>query len=474
MRKVWANVAFRLALGYAVLATLSMSVIATVFYFGTVGVLARDTDAKLQALSIRLAEHFRSRGTEWLREEIEHLLADGIEQDTEVYLLVAPDGRKLAGNLAGWTPRASESGRLGDRGVIRDGRSSISRILPLMLPDGAMLVVGRDLHDRLEIETLVWRALAIGGLCAVLLATLGAVLFRRQLEARIAAIRHTAREIEAGDLSRRIPVTGIDDEFGRLGSDINRMLDWIEHLMDGVRHVSNAIAHDLRTPLGRIRAQLDEALHPGHRAARLPATARSAINQIDELIGVFDRLLQIAEAESGTRRQSFAPVRLITVAADIVELYDAEAEERGIRLVSELDDAAATLGDRALLASAVANLVDNALKYTGYGATVRVLASRGHDSVSIIVEDNGPGIPDGERSRVVERFYRVDHSRSVPGNGLGLSIVSAIAALHWGSLRLEDAAPGLRAHIVLPRTELLPSASASDDLLVPVAAAPDR
>jgi signal transduction histidine kinase len=454
MRRIWNSVAFRLALGHAVLAIASISVIAAVAYFGTVGVLARNTDAKLQAVSARLADQFRTRGADGLQQEIERLLADGVEQDTEVYLLVDSDGRKLAGNLEDWRPLASESGRLEDRSFTRDGRPSLSRVLPSLLPDGTLLVVGRDMRDRLEIEGLVWRALVVGGVCAVVLAILGALLFRRRLEARLAAIRHTAREIEAGDLSRRIPGSGYDDEFERLGREINQMLDWIEHLMDGVRHVSNAIAHDLRTPLGRIRGQLDEALRPGKGGGELQTTARAAIGQIDELVQVFDRLLQIAEAESGTRRQAFAPVRLEPVIADIVELYDAEAEERGITLVAEVDSAATTLGDRSLLASAIANLIDNALKYSGAGKTIRVRTIRDAESVSIIVEDNGPGIPASERQRVVERFYRIDSSRSVPGNGLGLSTANAIASLHWGSLQFEDASPGLRARLVLPRTEI--------------------
>jgi signal transduction histidine kinase len=425
-------------------------------------VLARNTDAKMQSLSTRLVAHFQDRGAEALRQEIERLLADGVEQDTEVYLLIGPDGRRLAGNLAGWAPSAADFDRFEDRGIIRDGRPSVSRILPLLLSDGAILVVGRDLRDRLEIEDLVWRALAIGGGCAVILALVGALLFRRQLEARIAAIRHTAREIEAGDLSRRIPIDGTDDEFTRLGRDINGMLDWIEHLMDGVRHVSNAVAHDLRTPLGRIRGQLEEALRPGHRAAQLTAAARSAIGGVDELIALFDRLLQIAEAESGTRRQSFAPVRLAAVIADIIELYDAEAEERSIALLTDLDHAAAALGDRALLASAIANLIDNSLKYAGAGATVRVRAMRHQGSVSIVVEDDGPGIPSSEWKRVIERFYRIDESRSIPGNGLGLSLVSATASLHRGELRLEDAAPGLRARLVLPRIDMAPLTGAEE------------
>jgi len=453
MTKLWGNVAFRLALGYGLLAIGSMSVISAAFYIGTVGVLARGTDAKLLSISSRLAGHVESRGGDALRQEIQQLLADGIEQDTEVYLLIAPDGRISAGNIAGWTMKTAPLDRLTDLVVIRNGRASLSRLLPRLLPDGSILVVGRDMQDQREIEQLVWRALLAGGAVALLLAIGGALLFRRQLEHRVGAIRRTAREIEAGDLTRRIPISGVEDEFARLNRDINNMLDRIEHLMDGVRHVSNAIAHDLRTPLGRIRSRLEEALHPGNSITQLAGTARFAIQQVDELIQMLDRLLQIAEAESGARRQSFSPVPLASVVRDVVELYDATAEAEGITLVTEIDGDPITLGDKNLLASAVVNLVDNALKYAGSGATVRVRARQERDIVSMAVEDDGPGIPSVERSRVVDRFYRLDQSRCLPGNGLGLSIVTAIASLHWGELYLEDAAPGLAARIVLPRAD---------------------
>ena len=453
MTRFWGTVAFRLALSYGLLAIGSMSVISAAFYFGTVGVLERSTDAKLLSLSKRLAEHFENRGDEGLRKEIEQLLVDGIEQDTEVYLLVAPDGRKIAGNIFGWTQKSAPLDSLTDLAVMRNGRPSLSRLLPRVLPDGSILVVGRDLQDQREIERLVWHSLLAGGAVALLLAIGGALLFRRQLEHRVGAIRRTALEIEAGDLSRRIPISDVEDEFARLNRDINRMLDRIEHLMDGVRHVSNAIAHDLRTPLGRIRSRLEEALQPGNSVTQLPGTTRFAIQQVDELIQMLDRLLQIAEAESGARRQSFALVSLGSVISDVVELYDATAEEEGITLVSRIEGQAVTLGDKNLLTSAVVNLIDNALKYAGSGATVRIQARQERETVSVIVQDDGPGIPPAERSRVVERFYRLDQSRSLPGNGLGLSIVTAIASLHWGKLYLEDAAPGLLARIVLPRAE---------------------
>jgi len=454
MTRFWDTVAFRLALGYGLLAIGSMSVIAVAFYFGTVGVLARSTDAKLISISQRLADHYETRGGEALRQEVQQLLADGIEQDTEVYLLVAHDGQRVAGNIYGWSKAAAPPGSLTDLAVMRNGRPSLSRLLPQLLPDGSILVVGRDMQDQREIERLVWHALLLGGAPALLLAIGGALLFRRQLEHRVGAIRRTALEIEAGDLSRRIPISAVEDEFARLNRDINSMLDRIEHLMDGVRHVSNAIAHDLRTPLGRIRSRLEEALRPGNSTAQLAGTARFAIQQVDELIRMLDRLLQIAEAESGAHRQTFAQVALAAVVSDVVELYDATAEAEGIALVSEIEGQPVTLGDKNLLTSALVNLTDNALKYAGSGATVRVRATQHRDTVSMIVQDNGPGIPSAERARVVERFYRLDQSRSLPGNGLGLSIVAATASLHWGKLELADAAPGLVARVVLPRANV--------------------
>jgi signal transduction histidine kinase len=452
MSRLWRTVAFRLALGYALLAIASMSAISGVFYYGTVGVLARSTDGKLFSVSKRLTGHFESRGVEAVRQEIEQLLRDGIEQDTEVYLLLAPDGRPLVGNITGWTMTSAPVDRFTDLKVVRNNRPSLSRVLPQVLSDGSILVVGRDMQDQREVEQLVWRALLTGGAVALPLAILGALLFRRLLEHRVGAIRRTARQIEAGDLSRRIPISGVEDEFARLNGDINNMLDRIEHLMDGVRHVSNAIAHDLRTPLGRIRSRLEEALLPG-TGTQLADTARFAIEQIDELIRMLDMLLQIAEVESGARGQPLTSVPLTAALSDVVELYDASAEAAGLTLESEIDGNPIALGDRNLIASAAANLIDNAVKYAGGGATIRVRATQERATVSILVQDDGPGIPPAERSRVIERFYRLDQSRSLPGNGLGLSIVAAIASLHRGKLYLEDASPGLAARIVLPRAD---------------------
>jgi len=451
MARLLGSVAFRLALGYGVLVVATLAVISAALYFGTVVVIDRGIDAKLSKLSEQLIDRFGTGDVDALERRIEQLLTDGIDQETEVFALLDADGRNIVGNVRS-LGHETPPDRLTDRTIVRDGRPSVSRLLPHRLPNGNVLVVGRDLHDVREMEQLVVRALLMGGVVALLLAVAGAALVRRQLEHRMAAIRHTALEIEAGDLSRRIPVPDADDEFTRLNRDINRMLDRIQRLMDGVRDVSNAIAHDLRTPLGRIRNRLDEMLRPGATNEQLRDAAATSIHGIDDLIVILDKLLQIAEAESATRRQCFQPVTLKDIIMAVVELYDATAEANGVTLAVDVVGEPTTLGDKDLLASATANLVDNALKYGGKAATtVRVGAREDREGVSIVVKDEGPGIAPEERAKVVTRFYRLDRSRSLPGNGLGLAIVTAISHLHGGRLSLEDAAPGLVARIVLPR-----------------------
>jgi signal transduction histidine kinase len=451
MIRLFNTVAFRLAMGYGVLVLSAVAVICTILYLGTVGVLDREIDGKLYGISDRLIERFKTHGLEGVQQGIDQLLTDGVDFDTEVYLLVGPDGKKMSGNIDTVTGTALRLDRPVEDRVMRYGRLSASRLLPREMSNGAILIVGRDMEDIHEINQLVLRSLATGGVLSILIAVGGAILFRNQLEHRVAVIRRTALEIGAGDLSHRVHVLDSNDEFTRLNHDINQMLDQIQHLMEGVRNVSNAIAHDLRTPLGRIRSLLDEALRQDRTGGGLSSAANKAIRQIDDLTVLFDKLLQIAEAESGTRRQSFEPVALKEIVADVVEFYDAAAEAKGIRLTIGIEGEPTTLGDKDLLASATANLVDNALKYAGSDSTVRVQAVQDRNTVSIVVQDNGPGIPADEREKVMTRFYRGDQSRTLPGNGLGLPIVTSISHLHSGTFALEDASPGLTARIVLPR-----------------------
>ena len=450
MRNLHRSIAARLALGYGVLVVVSISIVCAVFYFGTIGVLDRSVDRKLALLSERLAALYQQGGSSRTTAEIAHLLTDRTDSDTEIFLLVDADGRRVAGNLSSWPGLGSPVGRLLHRDVTREGRRVPARMLIRDLEGGARLFVGRDMEEGKSIRTLVLRSLAYGGGVAILLVVAGAWLFRRQLEARIGQIRRTAGEIEAGDLSRRIPVSS-EDEFGLLSRDINRMLDRIEHLMEGVRHVSNAIAHDLRTPLGRIRNKLDGALRQQQGVAGYESAAQAAIDDIDDLTRVFDKLLQIAAAESGMRPENFDDLDLQQIGADIVEMYEATADEQGVLLVQMYGEGVPARGDRNLLGSALASLVDNAIKYAGRGATVEVSAGSDEQGSWLAVRDNGPGVPKEELPKLTQRFYRLDKSRHLPGNGLGLSIVAAIAALHGGSLEIEDAAPGLRLRLRLLR-----------------------
>lgn len=436
------SIAARLALGYGLLLAISIAIVCGVFYFGTIGVLDRSVDRKLMVLSERLAAMYRPDDSTRTSAEIAHLLTDRTDSDTEIFLLIDAAGRRISGNLSSWPVADSPVGQLLHVHVTREGRRVPARLLIRDLADGSRLYVGRAMLESDSIRTLVLRSIAYGGGVAVLLMVAGAWLFRRQLEARIGQIRRTAAEIEAGDLSQRIPVAS-DDEFGKLSCDINRMLDRIEQLMEGVRHVSNAIAHDLRTPLGRVRNKLDGALRQPQTVDAWQGAAQSAIADIDDLTRVFDKLLQIAAAESGMRPENFSDIDLQQIGADIVEMYEATADEQGVLLVQLYGPGLPARGDRNLLGSALASLVDNAIKYAGQGATVEVSCGQDASGAWLAVRDNGPGVPASELPKLTQRFYRLDKSRHLPGNGLGLSIVAAIAALHGGSLEIEDAAPGL-------------------------------
>jgi signal transduction histidine kinase len=447
------SVITRLVLGYGVLLAISFIVLATVFYWGTIGVLNRSTDRKIESTSKALLAGFQENRYGQLASAITHELTDGIDSDSEIYLAVSSDQTRIAGNIEAVAERPAAIGRLVTRNVTRNGRSRRARLLATRLPDGGLLLVGRDLSEQEAIHALVWEALASGAAASILLGLAGALLFRSQINARIAHIRLTAKGVEAGDLSRRIPVSAVsgDDEFGLLNRDINRMLDRIEQLMSGIRHVSNAIAHDLRTPLARIRGKLDDALRCGASRDELAGVAQAAIAEIDELILVFEKLLYIAQAESGMRGELFERVDLRRIANDMVELYDATAEQHGTSLALKPGPAVHTHGDRNLLGSAVANLIDNAIKHAGRGARVEVSTCTLDGAAALEVRDNGPGIPPAELHRVTERFYRLDRSRGTPGNGLGLATVAAIAHFHGGALRLSDDG-GLVARIVLAQS----------------------
>ncbi|MET0210649.1 MAG: HAMP domain-containing sensor histidine kinase, partial [Burkholderiaceae bacterium] len=310
------------------------------------------------------------------------------------------------------------------------------------------LVVGSDLHALRELERLYGRASLFAALITLVMAVGGAFVFRGEVEERAGAIRRTMASVAEGNLKARIPVMEQQDEFTRLDRDVNAMLDRLEQLMDGVRHVSNTIAHNLRTPLTRILLRLRSA--EGRPAAEQAQALQFAATEVAELGVVFDKLLHIAEVESGARRQAFAPVALDIVVTDVLELYEPVAEERGVRVSFDTEGPAMVVADADLIASALANLIDNALKYTapdGQGVVQVQLQTQGEEVV-LTVRDNGRGVPAADLQRIGTRFYRVDHSRE--GYGLGLASVQAIVRLHGGQIAFLDASPGLHVRVSLP------------------------
>lgn len=440
------SIVARLAVGYGLLVALSVAALSTIFYLGTVGVLERSIDNKIQAIALRLDENWHAEGEAGLKRQIDLQLHDRIDSDTELVGVVDAAGRDLAGNLGTWHGTLPLGQLVFDTMQRSKGTVSV-RLLAVPLDDGKRLVVGRDLSELDAIRDVVERALLISSSVSLLLAFAGALLFRRLIEARIGRIRRTAARIAGGELSSRINVQG-NDEFARLGTDINQMLDRIESLMEGVRHVSNSIAHDLRTPLGRVRSRLERALGATADPEALVGDARLAIEEIDNLIGLFDKLLQIAAAESGVRTRSLEPLDIAAIARDMAELYEASADEQDMMLRYTGPDTLQVRGDRDLMATAMASLIDNAIKYAKIGSCVDIKVYTEREDCVVSVRDYGPGVPEADIGRLCERFYRVDQSRGLPGNGLGLSIVSAIAQLHGASLQLRNARPGLEVSLV--------------------------
>jgi signal transduction histidine kinase len=442
---IWNSIVFRLALHYSALLLLVLVVVLAILYTQTVGVMQRRIDQQLEYNAYRMEQHFAQYGQEALSRDISRMLEDGVSSDSEIYALWDKDQQPIAGNVDDPALLVLTTEHITEIPVSHHGRRSQSRVVVRRLADGSTLAVGHDMRDQRQLEALITEASLSAGAIALLLSVGGTLMFRQLLEARVAAIRRTAARIEAGDLSQRIPPAPQEDEFARLTRDINLMLDQIERLMEGVRHVSNTIAHNLRTPLSRMLVRLRTAEHdPPQRAEAI----RFVIEEIEDLSIVFDKLLQIAEVESGARRQAFQAVDVNALVLDVMDLYGAVAEDQDASLIHALDPTALVTGDRDLLASATANLVDNALKYAGRHAQVSVTTHRAGDRVTLTVRDNGPGIPEQERARVGTRFYRLD--RAAPGYGLGLASVIAIAQLHGGSLSLKEGAPGLVAVLDLP------------------------
>ncbi|MFN3672654.1 MAG: ATP-binding protein [Bosea sp. (in: a-proteobacteria)] len=375
-----------------------------------------------------------------------------------LYLVTTPIGERIAGNIEALPPGALD--RPGESEIeysrTSEGLDTPSRAMVrvFIMPAGFRLLVGRDLEERERLGVVIRRAAGWSLLLVVVLGCFASWFVARRVLKRIDGMTETAQTIMAGDLKGRLAIDGTGDELDRLADNLNAMLDRIGELMAGMQQVSDNIAHDLKTPLTRLRNRAEEALRTATTPEALRAALDGSIDEADNLIRVFNALLMIARLETGRISDSMSELDLSDIVAGLAELYEPLAEEAGLTLRTQIAPGLRVAGNRELIGQALANLIDNALKYgvpIGEAAAEVVVSAQARDrAVELSVADHGPGIPEADRSRVLERFVRLDQSRSKPGFGLGLSLAVAVVRLHGGQLRLEENNPGLRVVMVLP------------------------
>ena len=445
--------AFRIVGIYLAIFAVSTIALVGFVYWNTSLVLDRETDETIEAEITGLEEQYKTLGLPGLTDAI---IGRSVRREQGIYLLANSNRQVLAGNLDGWPQVNNASGgfvefryerRVGQTTELRSARGRI-----ITLSQGFYLIVARDVEERRVLENVFKTALLWGAGLMIVLGVVGGLLISHNFLKRLELINRTSRQIMGGDLSRRVPVTRAGDEFDDLSLNLNRMLDQIERLLHGMREVSDNVAHDLRSPLNRLRNRLELA------AMRQPAdseTARdfdAAVQETDRLIATFNALLLIAEAEAGSVRETMHNFSLTDVIEGVSELYGPLAEEKQLRfVVKKALDAGLIRGNHNLISQALANLVDNAIKYTPAGGTVVVALENQANGPALVVADNGPGIPAEDRARVTERFVRLESSRNSPGTGLGLSLVAAVARMHEAELIFDDNHPGLRVTLSFKR-----------------------
>lgn len=454
---------FRLAATYVAAFLVAGAVIVAIVFWQAGALLTRQVLQTLVAEADRFEAMAKAGGSTALAAAVAE---KSRSPNTGLYLLIDADNRKLAGNLNRWPPELSASPEGGlfryDAGEARLGER-LAAGLAVRLPDSLRLLVGRDIEAERRFVDGVQRLVLIGSAVLAGLGIAGGLLASRALLVRVSDMTLASEQIMSGEFSRRIPVTGSDDELDRLAHRLNAMLDRIEQLMAGLREVSDNIAHDLKTPLNRMRNRAEACLRDAGGEAAYRDGLERCIEDADDLIKTFNALLLIAKLEAGSVEDSLDTFDLEHMLRDVAELYRPLTEESGLGLTLHESGPLAFHGNRQLLSQAVANLVDNAIKHgrgnrrtAGTAAPepapgIEIRLARTPAGVDITVSDRGVGIPAPDRRRVLERFVRLETSRTQPGTGLGLSLVAAVARLHGGSVRLEDNQPGARAVLSLPR-----------------------
>ena len=468
--KLFRTTAFKLSLSYLVAFAVGAGLVLGKVAWDVKNLVDQQTAQTVEAEIKGLSEQY-SQGGIWQ-------LVDVVERRTlrpggSLYLVTTPTGESIAGNVA-----TLPEGIFNRPGVVetqyqRPGEPASERHRALarifLLPGGFRLLVGHDLEDRETVAHVMNQALVTSLLWLTAIGTLGGLFVARRVLHRVDAMSASARTIMGGDLSGRLPLAGTGDELDRLAQNLNAMLERISDLMTGLREVSENIAHDLKTPLTRLRNRAEEALRSARSTSEYRASLEQVIDESDGLIRIFNALLMIARAEAGSECAGMQEFDAAEVARDVAELYEPLAENEGVTLDVDVASDLILNGNRELIGQAVANLVDNALKYGTLSPangplSVCIAARRVAGDVEIEVSDHGPGIASEDRGRVINRFVRLEGSRSRPGSGLGLSLAAAIAHLHHGALRVEDNAPGLRVVLSLPanlpHAAVLPAAPA--------------
>ena len=410
-------------------------------YLRVEGALGAQLDAAIATDAEGYLEDLQSLGPQGFAASI----ALAARRRGALVLLRTVDGRRIAGVLDG-----APAGLRGFATLrASDGRDL--RVLGAALPGGLELLVGADLAPVRRGAAALTGALPVAGAVAALAALLLGFVVARRLERRLRAVSEAGQAVMTGDLSRRLPLSGTQDEFDRLAGTMNAVLARVEALVEGLQSTTASIAHDLRSPLFRLRQQLEAAAARPREPEADARTFDASLVELDGVLATFSALLRIAQVEAGLNDVGFTDVDLSALAGDVAELYAPVAEDAGQRLDFAVTPGQLVRGDKALLQQATANLIENALTHGGPGAHVQV-SVRAEPSPVLVVRDTGPGIPASEHGRVLERFYRLDRSRNTPGSGLGLALVAAVVRLHGATLRLEDAGPGLSVAITFPKT----------------------
>lgn len=453
-RKLFHSYTFRLALLYALIFSSSTLILFYFFYLFTASYMTQQMDNTIEAEIQGLAERYDRDGLEGLTRLIAERVNRSQGTGNSLYLLTTYTLEPLVGNLDRWPLEASIDNEKWLEFSLevneQTDETHLARARIFRLPGRYGLLVGRDIHQLTQAKLRIVQALTWGLAIMVLLAFVGGLVLSRRTVRNIERINQTARSIMSGNLSRRVEITNRNDDFDQLAANLNQMLDRIQTLMEDIRRVSDNIAHDLRTPLTRLRQHMEEARRQVDSESISAISLESSIREADSLLTTFNALLRIARIEAGQVTTDFAVLDYRTLVEDVVEFYEPLAEEKNQFLTMDAGNTIKTMGDRDLLFQALANVIENAIKYTQENGQISVILSQLDNDAVITIADNGPGIPAEERERVFRRFYRLDRSRSTTGNGLGLSMVAAVVTMHQGQIRLMDNDPGLKTVMQFP------------------------